>query len=154
MTIGPDDEALLRELADALAEGSADDDLARVGRDVWSWRDPDGLLAELVSDSATETVGAGGVRGPGDLRVLRFDSGAVSVEAELVDGALRGLALGPGAITIELHNRSERVATAEVDATGWFELVLPTELHSRSELLRLQVLDAQGNHTWTDWFRS
>ena len=88
------------------------------------------------------------------MTMLMLFSGAVSVEAELVDGALRGLALGPGAITIELHNRSERVATAEVDATGWFELVLPTELRSRSELLRLQVLDAQGNHTWTDWFRS
>ncbi len=153
MTISPDDDALLRELADALAEGAGDDDLARVGREVWAWRDPDHQLAELVSDTAESRL-ASGVRGPGSLRVLRFDSGEVSVEVEQVDGRLQGLAISPGATTIELHNRAERLGTAAVDATGWFELTLPAELRGRAELVRLRLLDVAGTQTWTAWFRS
>lgn len=153
MTIGPEGDALLRELGEALRESVDADDVARVGRDVWAWRDPDAGLAELVADSLSDAPAAG-VRGPGALRVLRFESGALSIEVELAEGRLRGLALSPQAATMELHTPDGLAVSTAVEATGWFEIELPGELRGGAALLRLRLLDDAGEQTWTAWFRS
>ena len=148
-----DDEALLAELSEALAEPA--DDIAEVGRAVWSWHDPDRALADLVSDSASEPAVPAGVRGTaGTLRVLWFETADVTIEVELSDGRLRGLALATWAALIELHTPDhDRVASATVDDTGWFELKLPAQLRGRGTLLRLRLSGSGGKEVWTAWFR-
>lgn len=150
--MNPEDEALLAEVAAALAEGSDAADIAAVGEAVWSWRDPDAALAELTMDSASEPLA--GVRSTGGLRLLRFNADSVTIDLELIEGHLRGLALAPGATTIDLHGPDGApLAWAGVDATGWFDLTLPPELRGRAALVRLRLSDADGGETWTAWFR-
>lgn len=151
--MNPDDEALLAELGDALAEAADADDIARIGRDLWAWHDPDAALAALVSDTAhTPTTG---VRGPGEARLLRFTGDEVTVEAEVIDGHVRGLALGPRPVaTVEAHAPHTQVATAQPDQTGWFDLTLPAELVDDAVLLRLRLVDTSDQVTWTSWFRA
>jgi len=150
-----DDEALLAELSEALAE-PAGDDIADVGRAVWSWHDPDRALADLVRDSAGEPAAPAGVRGTtGTLRVLWFETADVTIEVELSDGRLRGLAVAPWAALIELHTADQDlVASADVDDTGWFELTLPAQLRGRATLVRLRLSGPDGTETWTAWFRT
>jgi hypothetical protein len=148
-----DDDALLRELRDALDEATAHADVARIGHGLWDWRDPDRLLAALVADSATEPRATSGVRTTGGLRVLRFESGDTSIEVEVAEGHIRGLALSPGARTVDLRSPRLLLATAEVDGTGWFDLTVPANARGRAELVRLRLSDSDGKETWTVWFR-
>lgn len=146
------DESLLAELAAALDEASDSDDVARVGYPLWAWHDPDARLAELVSDTATEPLA--GVRSAGEARLLRFAVDDVGIDLELLDGHLRGLTLGTDARTLALHDsRGAPVATTEVDASGWFDLAVPSEVLDRGALVRLGLTDAAGARTWTPWFR-
>ncbi|MFT4294954.1 MAG: hypothetical protein QM582_06020 [Micropruina sp.] len=145
------DEILLGELAEALDEASDADDLAAVGRALWGWHDPDARLAELVSDSAAEPLA--GVRSSGDARLLRFTAEDVGIDLEVVDGHLRGLVLAPQARSLVLSDADGAViATAEPDASGWFDLELPVR-PARNPLVRLGLSDAHGVRTWTAWFR-
>lgn len=147
-----DDEVLLGELAEALAERTDAADIARVGRDVWAWRDPDTALAALVSDTADEPLA--GVRSTGGPRLLRFAADEVTFEVESVDGHLRGLAIGAGAASIEAQVPGrEPVASADLDDTGWFDLTLPAALYGRATLLRLRVSATDGSSICTAWFR-
>lgn len=150
--MNPEDEALLAELAAALAEEPDATDVAAVGEAVWAWHDPDAALAALTMDSATEPLA--GVRSAGGLRLLRFDADGVTIDVELIEGHLRGLAIAPHARTIDLHGPDgARLASAEVDATGWFDLAVPTDLRGRAALVRLRLSDAADAVTWTAWFR-
>lgn len=145
------DEFLLAELGRALDEAADADDVAAVGHTLWAWHDPDARLAELVSDSATEPLA--GVRSAGAARLLRFTAEGVGIDLELLDGQLRGLALAPEPRTLALYDSAGAVlATAELDASGWFELPLPTGV-GRGALVRLGLSDAEGDQTWTAWFR-
>ncbi|HMQ37721.1 MAG TPA: hypothetical protein PKE46_11145 [Micropruina sp.] len=150
--MNPEDEALLAELAAALAEEPDAADVAAVGEAVWAWHDPDAALAALTMDSATEPLA--GVRSAGGLRLLRFDADGVTIDVELIEGHLRGLAIAPHARTIDLHGPDGApLASAEVDATGWFDLAVPTDLRGRAALVRLRLSDAADAVTWTAWFR-
>lgn len=136
----------------ALAEAAEADDIARIGRDLWAWHDPDAALAALVSDSADAPTA--GVRSAGEARLLRFAGDEVSVEAEVIDGHVRGLALATRPIdVVEAHTAAGAVATAAADQTGWFDLTVPPDLVDTAALLRLRVADAEGHATWTAWFR-
>lgn len=150
--MNPEDEVLLAEIAAALAEEPDAADVAAVGEALWSWHDPDAALAALTMDSATEPLA--GVRSTGGLRLLRFNADGLSIDVELIEGHLRGLALAPDARTIDLHGSDGApLATAEVDASGWFDLTLPAGLRGRPALVRLRLSDAGGSETWTAWFR-
>lgn len=150
--MNPEDEALLAELAAALAEEPDAADVAAVGEAVWAWHDPDAALAALTMDSATEPLA--GVRSAGGLRLLRFDADGVTIDVELIEGHLRGLAIAPDARAIDLHGPDGApLASAEVDATGWFDLAVPTDLRGRAALVRLRLSDAADAVTWTAWFR-
>lgn len=150
--MNPEDEALLAELAAALAEEPDATDVAAVGEAVWAWHDPDAALAALTMDSATEPLA--GVRSAGGLRLLRFDADGVTIDVELIEGHLRGLAIAPDARAIDLHGPDGApLASAEVDATGWFDLAVPTGLRGRAALVRLRLSDAADAVTWTAWFR-
>ncbi|MFT4218397.1 MAG: hypothetical protein QM619_14610 [Micropruina sp.] len=145
------DEVLLGELAEALAEASGADDVAAVGRSLWSWHDPDAQLADLVSDPAVEPLA--GVRSTGDARLLRFTAEGVGIDLELLDGHLRGLVVSPAPRTLALHDATGTiVADTELDASGWFDLAVPAGL-GRGTLVRLGLSDNAGNQTWTAWFR-
>lgn len=145
------DEILLAELAEALAEASDANEVAAVGRSLWSWHDPDARLADLVSDSASEPLA--GVRSSGDARLLRFTAEGVGIDLELLDGHLRGLVVAPDARTLALHDdKGTVVATAELDVSGWFDLRVPITL-GRGSLVRLGLSDGAGGQTWTAWFR-
>ncbi len=145
------DEILLGELEAALSEASDAEDVAVVGRSLWGWRDADAGLADLVSDSAVEPLA--GVRSAGDARLLRFTAEGVGIDLELLDGHLRGLVVAPDAQTLALHDdKGAAVATAELDASGWFDLTVPATL-SRGSLVRLRLSDGAGGRTWTAWFR-
>ena len=150
--MNPEDEALLAEVAAALAEETDAADVVAVGEAVWAWHDPDAALAALTIDSASEPLA--GVRSTGGLRLLRFNADGVTIDVELIEGHLRGLAIAPDARTIDLHGPDgARLASAEVDATGWFDLTVPTGLRGRPALVRLRLSDAAGGVTWTAWFR-
>ena len=147
-----DDEVLLDELAHALAERTEAADIARVGREVWAWRSPDVALAELISDTADSPLA--GVRSAGGPRLLRFEAQQVTLEVESVDGHLRGLVIGQGTASIEAQvPGGAPVASADLDPTGWFDLIVPAELSGAGALLRLRVIAADGGSTWTAWFR-
>lgn len=146
------DEILLDELNAALSEASDADDVAAVGRSLWAWHDADAGLAELVSDSAAAPLA--GVRSAGDARLLRFTADGIGIDLEILDGHLRGLALSPHPQTVDLHGPDGApLASAQVDATGWFDLALPPQVRRRAALVRLRLTDAAGNQTWTAWFR-
>ena len=72
--MNPEDEALLAELAAALAEEPDAADVAAVGEAVWAWHDPDAALAALTMDSATEPL-AGDEPLPRDIPVFKAPDG-------------------------------------------------------------------------------
>lgn len=68
-------------------------ELTELARSLFSWRDPDALLAELVADSREL---AGAVRGDTDV-VLRFEAGDVGIVVQLSPVRDEGSAArGPG----------------------------------------------------------
>ncbi|MFT3833720.1 MAG: hypothetical protein QM711_10440 [Micropruina sp.] len=145
------DEILLGDLSAALNEASGAEDVAAVGRSLWAWRDADAGLADLISDSAVEPLA--GVRSAGDARLLRFTADGVGIDLEILDGHLRGLALAADAQRVELSDAAgATLATADLDASGWFDLALPPRV-SPGALVRLGLSDNAGNQTWTAWFR-
>ena len=88
MPYDDDDEALLRELGDAVADRLAVTERARAAaRAAFSWRTVDEELLDLAHDSE----GAGLlVRGVGTARVLGFRGREVTLEVELDRGQLTG----------------------------------------------------------------
>lgn len=148
--MNPEDDDLMAALAEALAEGSDAADIAKVGLELWAWHDPDAALAELTMDSAAEALT--GVRATAPVRMLRFSTGRVTIEIELSEGHLRGLAAPEGGTVVLYGSTGARLATAELDATGWFDLTLPPGSGDRAKPVRLRLTD-DGGDTWTSWFR-
>lgn len=107
-----------------------------------STRRLDEELAELVHDSlhAPELV-----RDEGDVRMLSFEAGDVSVELQLDGETIRGLVTGAsGEVTIECRQGSSTTAT--VDDNGWFTTPRP----NRTARIRLRADD--GTVIVTSWF--
>lgn len=142
-----DDEALLRELRDALAEpAGVPRDFVGAGQALIAWRpEDDAALADLVRDSADEVDAAGverellAVRSGGVRRTLSLRAAELllEVEVERAPDAVRGqfvaesdTAVLPRQVVVELVGGGG--ATAEVDEFGWFSLDL--RLRSRFRL--------------------
>ena len=129
MTIGPpadDDELMtaLRRVAERVDPPPPV--VLAAARAALSTRRLDAELAELVLDSHAdaELAGAGVRAGPDAVRVLSFESAAVTVELQVravgSGAAVRGLVDGAaGPITLE--TRAERREVA-VDDEGWFTI--------------------------------
>lgn len=117
------DDVLMERLRRIAAEvDPPPPDVLAAARAALATRRLDDELAELVMDSELE--GAGQVRGPGDVRLLSFESAAVSVELQVQETpggpALRGLVDGAvGPVVLETPAGESR---AELSAEGWFSV--------------------------------
>lgn len=149
--------------------GSDDDLLARLGpvldrldpvppqvvieaRALFGLRRLDAELAELVRDTA-ESSGAGVlvVRGEGDVRLISFETGPVTVELQVTErGPARDLvAQVTGTTVVEAE-----VETAAGRRTVPIEDSLFTADGMPSGLLRLRLRTATGRDLVTSWVRT
>lgn len=153
-----DDDALLRDLADAVAEGQAvPADFVATGKALYTWRTVDAELAALIHDSASGEPAderlAGAVRsGPAARRSLTFQTGQFTVEVDLdrAPDAIRGqfVAHDASAVAGELTVEPAEGAalTAAVDELGYFAVAaLP-----RSRF-RLRLRPGAGREVVTPW---
>ena len=119
-----DDEALMAELAAAVAEEASVSERRRTAaKAAFTWRTVDAELADLLHDSALDAGAA--VRSTGSApRTLTFARGAVTLEIEVDDDSLLGEvvdedpARGPATVTLQRPDGGDR--SAETDASGFF----------------------------------
>lgn len=107
-------------------------------------------LAELVRDSAEEHGRLLAVRGEGDVRLISFETGPVTVELQVTErGSLRDLVA---------HVAGTAVVRAEVEtATGRSPVPVEDSLLTLDKvpagLLRLRLLTAAGRDLVTSWVK-
>ena len=146
------DEALLLRLGavlekidptppEVLTEGQAQFGLRRLEEE----------LAELVRDSAEDRGGLLAVRGEGDVRLISFETGPVTVELQVTErGTLRDLVA---------QVSGTAVVGAEVEtSTGRRDVPVEESLFSAEDvpagLLRLRLRTAAGRDLVTSWVRT
>jgi hypothetical protein len=142
-----DDEALLAELGEALAE-ARQPNMERMladARAAFTFLTMEEELASLVYDSMHEPEAAGARRAPATSRTLVFESGAVSVEMEVTDDGIVGQVVPPSVAGIVIEASDGTRTPLVVDELGCFAAPLP-----RRGLVRLRV-DLTGRATVTDW---
>ena len=107
-------------------------------------------LAELVRDSAEERGRLLAVRGEGDVRLISFETGPVTVELQVTErGGLRDLVAQVAGTAIA---RAE-VETATGRSTVPVEDSLFTLDGAPAGLLRLRLLTAAGRDLVTSWVK-
>jgi hypothetical protein len=119
------DEALMAELAAAVAEEAAVSDRRRTAaRAAFTWRTVDAELAELLHDSALDAGAAvrSGSEGP---RTLSFRRAAVTLEVEVDGDQVLGEVIdehiegsGHAAVTLQRPDAEDR--TVDADSSGFF----------------------------------
>ena len=132
---GLTDEELLNELGACLrAAEEVPSAFVAAAKATWTWRTIDAELAELTYDSAHHQPtavreGAAGAE-QATLRALTFAAGGVSIDLEVVDGAVVGQLIPARSAALVLeqsgvdpHGRpiESRIAVP-VDDVGWFRL--------------------------------
>lgn len=144
------DEALMRELHDAVRAREAVPDRARdAARAAFAWRSIDAELLALTHDALAEAEAL--VRASGDEpapRILSFEAAGISLEVEISAEQLVGQLLpgAPGRITLESPQAPS--VTVDLDDTGFFEFRKPP-----LGPVRLR-LDASGRRLTTSWVLS
>jgi hypothetical protein len=139
-TIDPEFRPVIERLADAFADAHLEPippRLSAAALDAYSWRRADAELAELLFDSASDTLV--GVRGTTtDRRSFRYASGDVAIRVHLTDVSLNVMIEPPLSVvcTIDSPQGSEQHRT---DEQG--ELVID----ARELPLRLEVELPSGN---------
>ena len=124
--------------------------IADGGKALLGLRRLDEELAELVRDSAEERDRLLAVRGEGDVRLISFETGPVTVELQVTErGSLRDLVA---------QVSGTAVLRAEVEtATGRSPVPVEDSLFSvdgaPAGLLRLRLLTAAGRDLVTSWVR-
>jgi hypothetical protein len=107
-------------------------------------------LAELVRDSAEERDRLLAVRGEGDVRLISFETGPVTVELQVTErGGLRDLVAQVSGTAVA---RAE-VETATSRSTVPVEDSLFTLDGAPAGLLRLRLLTAAGRDLVTSWVK-
>jgi hypothetical protein len=151
------DDPLLRKLRELAREvDPVPDDVSSYAKAALGWRRIDAELAELLSDSATETEAAALTRaGRSEARFLRFAAGEISIAVEIRerDGGLTilGQLAPPLSASIEIQRDDATVAaTAETDELGRFRIELP-----EGGRIRLRVASSDPAHmletSWIDF---
>jgi hypothetical protein len=144
-TIDPGFQPLLEQLADAFDGANIEPippRLSAAARDAYSWRRADAELAELLFDSASDTLV--GVRGTTtDRRSFRYASGDFAIRVHLTDLSLIVMIEPPLSVacTVDSSHGSEQHLTDELG-----ELVVDAP-----ELpLRLEI-ELPGGNVVTPW---
>jgi hypothetical protein len=148
----PNDESLLRQLGTVLDElDPMPPEVVMEGRALFGLRRLDEELAELVRDSAEERGGLLAVRGEGDVRLISFETGPVTVELQVTErGAVRDLVAqvtGTALIGAEVETSSGRRDIAIEDSLFTVEDV-------PAGFLRLRLHTVAGRHLVTSWVRA
>lgn len=145
MTI--DDEALMRELGEAVRARDAVTDRARdAARAAFAWRTIDEDLLALTHDAHANAEAL--VRATADdtqARVLSFEGAGISLEIEVMADQLIGQVLPAQQGRITLESPTAPARAVDVDATGFFEFSEPP-----LGPVRLR-LDAAGRRMTTSW---
>jgi hypothetical protein len=145
------DEELLTRLRDVLAEvDPVPGHLAGGAKALLGLRRLDEELAELVRDSAEEQGRLLGVRGKGDVRLISFETGPVTVELQVTErGPARDLVAqvsGTGIARAEVETPSGRQPVPVKDSLFTLDGVA-------AGLLRLRLLTDSGRELVTSWVR-
>ena len=146
------DEALLLELGTVLDElDPMPPEVVIEARALFGLRLLDEELAELVRDSAEDRGGLLAVRGEGDVRLISFETGPVTVELQVTErGAVRDLVAqvtGTALVGAEVETSSGRRNIPIEDSLFTVEDV-------PAGFLRLRLHTLAGRHLVTSWVRA
>jgi hypothetical protein len=146
------DEALLLRLGAVLEKiDPTPPEVLTEGKALFGLRRLEEELAELVRDSAEDRGGLLAVRGEGDVRLISFETGPVTVELQVTErGTLRDLVA---------QVSGTAVVGAEVEtSTGRRDVPVEDSLFSAEDvpagLLRLRLRTAAGRDLVTSWVRT
>jgi len=146
------DEAVLVRLGAVLDElDPMPSEVLSEGRALFGLRRLDEELAELVRDSAEDRSGLLAVRGEGDVRLISFETGPVTVELQVTErGAVRDLVA---------QVTGTALVGAEVETSaGRRDIPLEDSLFTVEDVpagfLRLRLHTVAGRHLVTSWVRA
>jgi hypothetical protein len=145
------DEVLLGRLAAVLEKiDPIPPEVLTEGRALFGLRRLEEELAELVRDSAEDRGGLLAVRGEGDVRLISFETGPVTVELQVTErGALRDLVAqvsGTALVGAEVETSTGRRDVPVEDSLFTVEDV-------PAGLLRLRLRTVAGRDLVTSWVR-
>ncbi|HVC74818.1 MAG TPA: hypothetical protein VNC85_13705 [Mycobacteriales bacterium] len=146
------DEAVLVRLGAVLDElDPMPAEVLSEGRALFGLRRLDEELAELVRDSAEDRGGLLAVRGEGDVRLISFETGPVTVELQVTErGAVRDLVA---------QVTGTALVGAEVETSaGRRDIPIEDSLFTVEDIpagfLRLRLHTVAGRHLVTSWVRA
>jgi hypothetical protein len=146
------DETLLLRLGAVLEKiDPTPPEVLTEGKALFGLRRLEEELAELVRDSAEDRGGLLAVRGEGDVRLISFETGPVTVELQVTErGTLRDLVA---------QVSGTAVVGAEVETSaGRRDVPVEERLFSAEDvpagLLRLRLRTAAGRDLVTSWVRT
>ena len=146
------DEAMLVRLGAVLDElDPMPSEVLSEGRALFGLRRLDEELAELVRDSAEDRSGLLAVRGDGDVRLISFETGPVTVELQVTErGAVRDLVA---------QVTGTALVGAEVETSaGRRDIPIEDSLFTVEDIpagfLRLRLHTVAGRHLVTSWVRA
>ena len=146
------DEAMLVRLGAVLDElDPMPAEVLSEGRALFGLRRLDEELAELVRDSAEDRSGLLAVRGEGDVRLISFETGPVTVELQVTErGAVRDLVA---------QVTGTALVGAEVETSaGRRDIPIEDSLFTVEDIpagfLRLRLHTVAGRHLVTSWVRA
>lgn len=145
------DDVLLSRLRAVVERVDPVPDLVRTAaRAAFGLRRIDDELAELVRDSADDGSDLLAVRGEGDVRLISFETGPVTVELQVTDRNgnrdLVAQVTGASVVRAEVETPAQRYDTALQDSVATVEGVA-------AGLLRLHLLTREGRGLVTAWVR-
>jgi hypothetical protein len=146
------DEALLMRLGTVLDEfDPVPPEVLTEARALFGLRRLDEELAELVRDSAEDRGGLLAVRGEGDVRLISFETGPVTVEVQVTErGSVRDLVAqvtGTALVGAEVETSAGRRDIPIEDSLFTVEDV-------PAGFLRLRLHTVAGRHLVTSWVRA
>ena len=146
------DKAMLVRLGAVLDElDPMPSEVLSEGRALFGLRRLDEELAELVRDSAEDRSGLLAVRGEGDVRLISFETGPVTVELQVTErGAVRDLVA---------QVTGTALVGAEVETSaGRRDIPIEDSLFTVEDIpagfLRLRLHTVAGRHLVTSWVRA